>query len=53
MGEHFYLGNLEKQIEELKAENEALKERIRVLTEECCWLEAKSREAKPSTQGEH
>lgn len=43
----------EEEVKALKAENKALKERIKVLIEECCWLEAKTREIKQTTQGEH
>lgn len=43
----------EEEIKALRAENKALRERIKALIEECCWLEAKTREIKQSTQGEH
>lgn len=43
----------EEEIKALKAENKALRERIKALIEECCWLESKTREIKQSTQGEH
>lgn len=44
---------LESEIKALKAENKALRERVKALIEECCWLEHKTREIKQSTQGEH
>lgn len=47
------LPSLEEQVKALKAENKSLREHIKVLIEECNWLEAKTREIRPTTQGEH
>lgn len=40
-------------VESLQQENKMLKATIKALKEECNWLEAKTREVKQSTQGEH
>lgn len=53
VGEHFYVKHLENEVNALRAENKSLKDRIKALIEECCWLESKTREIKQSTQGEH
>jgi len=37
----------------LEQENKQMRARMNRLEEECNWLEAKTREIKPSTQGEH
>lgn len=40
-------------VEYLRQENKMLRDKVNKLTEECNWLEAKTREVKQSTQGEH
>ena len=44
---------LREMVESLKQENKTLRATVKTLTEECNWLESKTREFKQSTQGEH